>query len=320
MTCPPQPQRTGKGLTTIVPDIWNPLPEFDTVNQDGQTGDIQDVSKFYAAARAGKLPAVSWVVPNQADSEHAPGKVSAGQAHVTGLINSIMSGPDWDGTAIFLSWDDWGGFYDHVAPPTVDQNGYGLRVPSIVISPYARRGCVDHQTLSCDAFNKFIEDDFLNGARINPASDGRPDPRPDVRESLPTLGNLVRDFDFTRRPRSPMLLPLHPRQGPASRLGSARLAPGCGSNLVLTVSPRRLHAGKRTRIQLRVSVDPRPASRGKRSGSPVTDALVTFAGHRARTNRHRLTSVAVRLRRPGTMHALATKAGLQASAAVHVLL
>ena len=89
-----------------------------------------------------------------------------------------MRSPDWDSTAIFLAWDDWGGFYDHVVPPTVDHNGYGLRVPALVISPYARRGFVDHQTLSFDAYVKFIEDDFLGGQRLDPKTDGRPDPRP----------------------------------------------------------------------------------------------------------------------------------------------
>ena len=118
-----------------------------------------------------------------------------------------MQGPDWDSTAIFVSWDDWGGFYDHVAPPVVDANGYGLRVPGLVISPYARRGFIDHQTLSHDAYVKFIEDDFLNGARIDPKSDGRPDPRPDVRERAPQLGDLRRDFDFAQPPRRPEILP-----------------------------------------------------------------------------------------------------------------
>ena len=70
-----------------------------------------------------------------------------GESYVTGMINSIMQSPYWDSTAIFLTWDDWGGFYDHESPPAVDQNGYGLRVPGIVISPYAKQGFIDHQTL-----------------------------------------------------------------------------------------------------------------------------------------------------------------------------
>jgi phospholipase C len=83
-------------------------------------------------------------------------------------------------------------------------------VPGIVISPYARQGFVDHQILSFDAYDKFIEDDFLNGRRLDPRSDGRPDPRPDVREAIPILGSLVADFDFSQRPRPPYLLPVFP--------------------------------------------------------------------------------------------------------------
>jgi hypothetical protein len=126
------------------------------------------------------------------------------------VINTVMRSRDWSSTAIFLAWDDWGGFYDHVAPPEVDLNGYGLRVPGLVISPYAKRGFVDHQVLSFDAYAKFIEDDFLGSSRLDPASDSRPDPRPTVREDAPQLGNLVSDFDFAQKPRKPLLLPLHP--------------------------------------------------------------------------------------------------------------
>jgi phospholipase C len=196
-----------------VPQIWNPLPYFDTVKQDDQLDNIQDVSNFYEAAKDGTLPAVSWVVPNGKDSEHPPGLVSDGQAYVTSLINSIMQGPDWDSTAIFLAWDDWGGFYDHVQPPEVDENGYGLRVPGLVISPYAKRGYIDHQTLSFDAYVKFIEDIFLGGQRIDPQTDGRPDPRPNVRENAPQLGELMEDFDFSQAPRSPVVLPTYPLSG-----------------------------------------------------------------------------------------------------------
>ena len=121
-----------------------------------------------------------------------------------------MSGPDWNSTAIFLAWDDWGGFYDHLTPPTIDANGYGLRVPGLVISPYAKHGYLDHQTLSFDAYDKFIEGDFLGGARLDPATDGRPDPRPDIRENGPQLGDLSADFDFTQPPRPPVVLLVHP--------------------------------------------------------------------------------------------------------------
>jgi phospholipase C len=191
--------------------IWNPLPFFDTVNANHQRGNIQSVTNFYAAAKKGKLPAVSWVVPSGSVSEHPPARVSDGVAFTTSLINAVMSGPDWDSTAIFLSWDDWGGFYDHVVPQVVDANGYGLRVPGLLISPYARRGYIDHQTLSFDAYVKFIEDDFLGGQRLDPATDGRPDPRISVRENVKVLGDLAAEFDFTQDPRPPEPLPVHPR-------------------------------------------------------------------------------------------------------------
>jgi phospholipase C len=196
--------------------VWNPLPAFTTVRQDHQLGNIRSVSSFFAAAKTGTLPAVSWIVPNGKVSEHPPALVSAGQTYVTGLINALMHSPDWSRTAIFLSWDDWGGFYDHVVPPSVDPLGYGFRVPGLLISPYARRGFVDHQILSHDAYVKFIEDDFLGSRRLDPATDGRPDLRPDVREASPRLGSLSADFNFNRGPRPPEILPVHPEPGPAS--------------------------------------------------------------------------------------------------------
>jgi phospholipase C len=95
-------------------------------------------------------------------------------------------------------------------PPTVDADGYGLRVPGLVISPYAKRGYIDHQILSFDAYLKFIEDDFLDGERLDPKTDGRPDPRPYVREDVPLLGDLTPDFDFTQAPRPPLVLDPYP--------------------------------------------------------------------------------------------------------------
>ncbi|HLJ75822.1 MAG TPA: alkaline phosphatase family protein [Acidobacteriaceae bacterium] len=203
--CPPVKQNAR------TPGIWNPLPYFDTVKDDGELDRIQPMGNFYEHAREGTLPAVVWIVPSGEVSEYPPATVSAGQTFVTGLINAVMKGPNWKDCAIFLAWDDWGGFYDHVLPPRVDENGYGLRVPSLVISPYAKKGSIDKQVLSFDAYLKFIEDDFLNGARLDPKTDGQPDPRPTVRETVPQLGELVNDFDFNQRPRPPLILPEHPK-------------------------------------------------------------------------------------------------------------
>ena len=208
--CPPVHQ------DAKTPGIWNPLPYFDTVKQDGQLQNITDVTNFYKDAKNGTLPSISWITPSGANSEHPTALVSDGQAWTTSLINSVMQGPDWNSTAIFLTWDDWGGFYDNIVPPHVDQNGYGLRVPGLVISPYARQGFIDHQVLSHDAYVKFIEDIFLNGQRLDPATDGRPDPRPDVRENAPQLGNLLLDFNFDQAPRPAQVLSIHPAPGAAS--------------------------------------------------------------------------------------------------------
>jgi phospholipase C len=200
MSCPSVPQVVNS------PEIWNPLPDFADVHLDNQIGDVQETSNIFTAAKDGTLPAVAWVTPSGDDSEHPPATILAGQEHVTSIINAIMRGPDWNSTAIFLAWDDWGGFYDSVVPPRVDGQGYGLRVPGLVISPYAKAGYIDHHIYSFDAYLKFIEDDFLGGQRLDPKTDGRPDPRPDVRENASILGNLVDDFDFNQAPRKPLLL------------------------------------------------------------------------------------------------------------------
>jgi phospholipase C len=150
------------------------------------------------------------VIPSIANSEHPAALVSTGQAYVTNLINEVMRSRAWKSSAIFVAWDDWGGFYDHVVPPRVDNNGYGIRVPAFMVSPYARNGFIDHQTLSFDAYLAVIEDDFLSGQRLNPATDGRADPRPDVRKDATQLGSLLSEFDFSQKPRAPLILKPYP--------------------------------------------------------------------------------------------------------------
>jgi len=199
------------------PSIWNPLPRFTDVRDDQQVGNVQDASAFFADAREGPLPAVSWIVPDYASSDHPDRSIAAGQAWVTRIVNAVMRSPDWNSTAIFLTWDDWGGFYDHVQPPNVDALGYGLRVPGLLISPYARAGMIDHRTVSFDAYLRFIEDDFLAGSRIDPATDGRPDSRPDVRENASQLHDLMAEFNFRQKPLKPLLLPLQPTPSQARR-------------------------------------------------------------------------------------------------------
>ena len=218
--CVPVDQKVGSQ------SIFNPLPEFNDVQETGQLGNIQTADNFLNEAQNGTLPSVSWVVPSNTNSDHPDALVSRGQSWVTSLVNGVMDGPDWNSSAIFVVWDDWGGFYDHEPPPTpgqlgipggADDPGYGIRVAAMVISPYAKQGFIDHQTYSFDAFNKFIEDIFLSGQRLDPTTDGRPDSRPDVREDF-VPGNLtdpvLGPFDFTQSPRAPYLLPVYPLPAP----------------------------------------------------------------------------------------------------------
>ena len=205
------PDSEENDIWLTVPKIWNVLPGFEDIYQDSETSNVEEIAAFFESARNGTLPSVCWIIPNGRDSEHPTALVTVGQSYVTTLINAVMRSPEWNSTAIFLTWDDWGGFYDHVPPPQIDSLGYGIRVPGIVISPYAKNGYIDHQTLSFDAYLKFIEDVFLNGQRLDPKTDGRPDSRPDVRENASLLGDLEQDFDFSQPPRQPVILPVHPK-------------------------------------------------------------------------------------------------------------
>ena len=89
-----------------------------------------------------KLPAVSWLVPDTHDSEHPTAPMSQGQNWTTAQINAVMQGACWSSTAILLTWDDNGGYYDHAAPPTIDGFGAGMRVPLLIVSPFVRAGTV----------------------------------------------------------------------------------------------------------------------------------------------------------------------------------
>jgi len=188
--------------------IQNPLPGFRTVKATNGFANIKPHGRFFEAAAQGQLPAVSWVMASYGRSEHPPDSIWNGQAWVTRVVNAVMQGPQeqWLHTAIFITWDDWGGFYDHVRPIRIDPNGYGIRVPGIVVSPWVRPGSIDHQTLSFDAYLKLIEDRFLGGQRLDPATDGWPDARPTVREDAARLGDLASAFDFSQEPIPPLIL------------------------------------------------------------------------------------------------------------------
>jgi uncharacterized protein (TIGR03437 family) len=172
--------------------FWNPLPAFPVVKNDpAQFMHLVNGANFVNDAQSGALAQVSWVIPNFPQSEHPNANVSDGMNYVTTLVNAVMNGPQWNSTAIFLAWDDWGGFYDHVNPPQVDQYGLGIRVPGIVISPYARQGYIDHKQYSFESWLKTVEERFgVNSltARDNNAND------------------MYDAFDFTQQPRAPVVL------------------------------------------------------------------------------------------------------------------
>lgn len=171
---------------------FNPLPSFSSVRSDpDQQRRIVDTAQFYGDARAGHLPSVCWVVPTEEVSEHPPYSIRVGMAYVTGLINAVMEGPDWSTTAIFISYDEWGGFYDHVPPARVDEYGLGIRVPGLVISPYARQGFVDHEVHSPASWLRVVEERF--GLEPLTARDAAAD-------------DMIEAFDFTQKPRPPVIL------------------------------------------------------------------------------------------------------------------
>jgi phospholipase C len=184
--------------------LWNPLPAFPKVwNDQSQRVRMVDVSKFYDDAANGTLPSVSWVCPylgsELSDHPAFKGGMRKPMAYVTGLINAIEQSPEWSSTAIFLSWDDWGGYYDHVIPPFVDEYGLGIRVPGLVISPYAKQNYVDHTTYSFDSWLKIVEERF--GVEPMTQRDKWAD-------------DMLNSFDFTQQFRAPVLLSATPEGSP----------------------------------------------------------------------------------------------------------
>jgi len=129
---------------------------------------LRDESEFIAAAQGGKLPAVSFVKPLGPQNEH-PGYADllTGESHVLDLINAVRSGSDWPTTAIIITYDEHGGFWDHVPPPVVDRWGPGIRVPTLVISPFAKRSFVDHHRYDTTSILALIESRW----RLAPLSD-----------------------------------------------------------------------------------------------------------------------------------------------------
>jgi phospholipase C len=121
----------------------------------------------------GELAQVTWIVPDWRHSDHPGSGSLEGPDWVASIVNAIGKSPFWNSTAIFISWDDWGGWYDHVEPPKMDAMGPGFRVPLLVVSPYARHGYVSHEFHEASGFLRFMEENF--GLGTLGTRDGGPD-------------------------------------------------------------------------------------------------------------------------------------------------
>ena len=173
--------------------VWVPLLNYNRFLDDPKLNErIVPLSEFYTDLENGTLPSVSYMVPSGA-SEHPPGSIQAGERFVRTLITKLMLSSAWDSSAFMWTYDDWGGWYDHVKPPRVDRYGYGFRAPALLVSPYAKRGHIDSTTLDFTSKLKFIEKNW----RLKPLA------RRDR-----NANNILTAFNFDREPRAPAFLGL----------------------------------------------------------------------------------------------------------------
>jgi phospholipase C len=152
-------------------DIWNAFDAIQQVRNSPEWG--TNVSwpetNIFSDITGGKLAAVSWVIPDGQNSDHPAQqnwgiKKDTGPDWVAQIVNAVGQSSYWNSSAVIILWDDWGGFYDHVAPPQLDYTGLGFRVPMIVVSPYAKTGYVSHTQYEFGSILKFIEQTFSLGS------------------------------------------------------------------------------------------------------------------------------------------------------------
>ncbi|MDV3244330.1 MAG: alkaline phosphatase family protein [Nitrososphaerales archaeon] len=187
--------------------VWNALPLFSYFQQHFQLLEAHDLvtQAFVDSLNNGSLPAVSWITPGgwhpagtpssciPVDvSEHPPSRLDCGMDYVAGLVNAVMQSQYWKDTAIVVTWDDYGGFYDHVAPPSVDAYGDGFRVPTLVISPWAKHGFVDHTTYEFGSLLRLAETVFNV---------------PSLTTRDAQANDMLNSFDFAQKPQPPLIEP-----------------------------------------------------------------------------------------------------------------
>jgi phospholipase C len=145
--------------------IWNAFDAIDAVRNGPEwTSNVSTPNTtLFSDLTNGTLPAVSWVIPQGADSDHPGFKSDTGPSWVAQVVNAIGHSRYWSSTAIVIVWDDWGGLYDHVPPPQLGFGGLGFRVPMLVVSPYAKSGYVSHTQYEFASILKFAEDNWRLG-------------------------------------------------------------------------------------------------------------------------------------------------------------
>lgn len=181
------------GNDTTTANVWDPLPACSSVqrNQSLAAGLVL-TSQFASDVESGNLANVSWVVPTGPESQHPPNDIVTGENYLVAQINAVMDSKYWSSTAIFLTWDDYGGWFDHVAPPQVDAYGYGFRVPCLVISPYAKEGFIDNTQSDHTSILKFIETIYS---------------LPPLASRDANASDMLEAFNFDQQPREPLILP-----------------------------------------------------------------------------------------------------------------
>ncbi len=173
-------------------DLLNPLPGFKSFMKSKKLmTHLVSTTEYFRDLCEGTLPSVAWIVPTIKESEHPPEDIHVGMWYVTSCINALMKSPYWKNTVLVVTWDDYGGFYDHVAPPQVDKYGYGPRVPAIVISPFARAGFIDKTRYDFTSVLRFIEDRF----NLRPLT-----PRDRLANSI------EKSLDLSQQPLNPFLI------------------------------------------------------------------------------------------------------------------
>jgi phospholipase C len=172
--------------------IWSALDAVNHIrNTSLWTSHVVETDQFIVDALSGNLPAVSWIVTGDNDSDHPPHSSCVGENWAVSQVNAVMQGPNWGSTAIVMTWDDFGGFYDHVPPPQSDEFGLGLRVPLLIISPFAKPGYISHTTYEFSSFLKLVEERF----GLAPLAD---------RDAA--ASDMLDSFDFTQQPLPPLVL------------------------------------------------------------------------------------------------------------------